>query len=161
MRQYNDKRAVARGRYTMAAVPFDQRDGFIWFNGEFVPWKDAKVHVLTHGCTMPAPSSRASAPMAARSSSSPSTPSGCSIRREMLGMKIPYSVAEIDDACRDAAEEQGFQDAYVRPIAWRGSEMMGVSAQNNRINVAIAIWQWPAISIRRRSSKGIRLDMAE
>ncbi|TIX41295.1 MAG: branched-chain amino acid aminotransferase, partial [Mesorhizobium sp.] len=75
--------------------------------------------------------------------------------------KIPYTVAELDDACRTLLKKQGFQDAYVRPIAWRGSEQMGVSAQNNRINCAIAIWQWPSYFDPAQKLKGIRLDLAE
>jgi branched-chain amino acid aminotransferase len=80
---------------------------------------------------------------------------------EMLDMKIPYTVGEIDEACRETLRRQGFKDAYVRPIAWRGSEMMGVSAQNTRINVAIAVWQWPSYFDPAHLEKGIRLDMAE
>ncbi len=64
----------------------------------------------------------------------------------ILGFEIPFSVAEINDACRELLKKQGFEDAYVRPIAWRGSESLGVSAQNNRIHLAIAIWQWPSYS---------------
>ncbi|TIT27341.1 MAG: branched-chain amino acid aminotransferase, partial [Mesorhizobium sp.] len=79
----------------------------------------------------------------------------------LLGFKIPYTVAELDDACRTLLKKQGFQDAYVRPIAWRGSEQMGVSAQNNRINCAIAIWQWPSYFDPAQKLKGIRLDLAE
>jgi branched-chain amino acid aminotransferase len=79
----------------------------------------------------------------------------------LLGFKIPYSVGEIDEACRTLLKKQGFQDAYVRPIAWRGSEQMGVSAQNNRINCAIAIWQWPSYFDPAQKLKGIRLDVAE
>jgi branched-chain amino acid aminotransferase len=79
----------------------------------------------------------------------------------ILGFKIPYSVAEIEDACRELLKKQGFLDAYVRPIAWRGSEMMGVSAQNNRINCAIAIWQWPSYFDPAQKLKGIRLDIAQ
>jgi branched-chain amino acid aminotransferase len=80
---------------------------------------------------------------------------------EILDMKIPYTVAEIDAACRETLKKQGFADAYVRPIAWRGSEMMGVAAQNTKINVAIAIWQWPAYFDPTQLEKGIRLDIAE
>ena len=80
---------------------------------------------------------------------------------EMLDMKIPFSVAEIDEACRQTLDRQGLADAYVRPIAWRGSEMMGVSAQNTRINVAIAIWQWPAYFDPSQLDKGIRLDISD
>ena len=79
----------------------------------------------------------------------------------ILGFKIPYSVQEIDDACVALLHKQGFTDAYVRPIAWRGSEMMGVSAQANKINLAIAIWQWPSYFDPEQRLKGIRLDLAE
>jgi branched-chain amino acid aminotransferase len=80
---------------------------------------------------------------------------------EMLDMKIPYTVAEIDAACRETLKRQGYTDAYVRPIAWRGSEMMGVAAQSARINAAIAVWQWPAYFDPRQLEKGIRLDVAK
>ena len=63
---------------------------------------------------------------------------------ELLGFKIPYSVAEIDAATAETLKRSGFTDAYVRPIAWRGSEQMGVSAQQSKIHLAIAVWQWPA-----------------
>ena len=76
-------------------------------------------------------------------------------------MAIPYTVEQIDEACRETLRRQGFSDAYVRPIAWRGSEMMGVSGQANRINVAIAIWQWPAYFDPAHLEKGIKLDIAE
>ena len=99
--------------------------------------------------------------MAARSSSSPSIPSGCTNRRACSASRFPIRVAEIDDACRTLLKKQGFADAYVRPIAWRGSEQMGVSAQNNRINCAIAIWQWPSYFDPAQKLKGIRLDIAE
>ena len=80
---------------------------------------------------------------------------------EVLGFEIPYSVEEIDAACKELLARQDLVDAYIRPFAWRGSEMMGVSAQNNRINVAIAAWQWPSYFNRDERAKGIRLDMAE
>ncbi|RVA26917.1 branched-chain amino acid aminotransferase, partial [Mesorhizobium sp. M7A.F.Ca.CA.004.11.2.1] len=79
----------------------------------------------------------------------------------LLGFNIPYTVAELNDASSTLLKKQGFQDAYVRPIAWRGSEQMGVSAQNNRINCAIAIWQWPSYFDPAQKLKGIRLDVAE
>ena len=79
----------------------------------------------------------------------------------MLDMKIPYTVAEIDNACRETLRRQGFVDAYVRPIAWRGSEMMGVSAQTNKLHLAIATWQWPSYFDPVQRLKGIRLDLAD
>ncbi|MFT6491011.1 MAG: branched-chain amino acid aminotransferase, partial [Parvibaculaceae bacterium] len=80
---------------------------------------------------------------------------------EILGFKIPYTVEEINAACIEAVEDAGLVDGYVRPIAWRGSEMMGVSAQNNRINVAIAAWEWPSYFDPEQRLKGIRMDIAE
>jgi branched-chain amino acid aminotransferase len=80
---------------------------------------------------------------------------------EILGFKAPYFVEELDVATVEFLARQGFSDAYVRPIAWRGSEMMGVSAQANRINVAIAIWQWGSYFNPTEKLKGIRLDIAE
>jgi len=79
----------------------------------------------------------------------------------LLGFDIPYSVETIDAACNELLAKQGFQDAYVRPIAWRGSEMMGVAAQSNTIHLAIAIWQWPSYFDPEQKLKGIRLDMAD
>jgi branched-chain amino acid aminotransferase len=145
----------------MASVPFDQLDGHIWFNGEFVPWKDAKIHVLTHGLHYASSVFEGERAYGGRIFKLTEHTERLIKSGEILGFDIPYSVAEIDDACIKLLEMQGFQDAYVRPIAWRGSEMMGVSAQANRINVAIAIWQWPSYFKPEEKLKGIRLDMAE
>jgi branched-chain amino acid aminotransferase len=145
----------------MASVPFDQLDGHIWFNGEFVAWKDAKVHVLTHGLHYASSVFEGERAYGGRIFKLTEHTERLHASAEILGFKIPYSVAEIDAACEDLLERQGFQDAYVRPIAWRGSEMMGVSAQANRINVAIAIWQWPSYFKPEERLKGIRLDIAE
>ena len=84
-----------------------------------------------------------------------------SARRSILDFEIPYSVAEIDAAKRLVLEKNGLTDAYVRPIAWRGSREMGVSAQNNTIHLAIATWEWPSYFDPAQRLKGIRLDLAE
>ncbi|MBP0618138.1 branched-chain amino acid aminotransferase [Jiella mangrovi] len=145
----------------MSAVPFDQRDGEIWFNGEFVAWKDAKIHVLTHGLhyassVFEGERAYGGEVFKLREHTERLIESG-----RILGFKVPYSADEIDAATNELLRRQGFADAYVRPVAWRGSEMMGVSAQNNRINVAIAIWQWPSYFDPEQKMKGIRLDLAE
>jgi branched-chain amino acid aminotransferase len=145
----------------MASVPFDQLDGHIWFNGEFVAWKDAKVHVLTHGLHYASSVFEGERAYGGRIFKLTEHTERLHHSAELLGFEIPYSVAEIDAACEELLEKQGFSDAYVRPIAWRGSEMMGVSAQANRINLAIAIWQWPSYFKPEERLKGIRLDMAE
>ncbi|WP_119269804.1 branched-chain amino acid aminotransferase [Taklimakanibacter deserti] len=145
----------------MSIVPFDQREGVIWMNGEFVPWKDAKVHVLSHGLHYGSGVFEGERAYGGEIFKLTEHTQRLFDSAEILDMKIPYTVAEIDAACRETLKRQGFSDAYVRPIAWRGSEMMGVAAQNTKINVAIAIWQWPAYFDPAQLEKGIRLDIAE
>jgi branched-chain amino acid aminotransferase len=145
----------------MSVVPFDQREGVIWFNGEFVPWKDAKVHVLTHGLHYASAVFEGERAYGGEIFKLTAHTERLFASAEMLDMKIPYTVAEIDAACRETLRRQGFADAYVRPIVWRGSEMMGVAAQSARINVAIAIWQWPAYFDPKLIDAGIKLDIAE
>jgi branched-chain amino acid aminotransferase len=145
----------------MSVVPFDQREGVIWFNGEFVPWKDAKVHVLTHGLHYASAVFEGERAYGGDIFKLTAHTERLFASAEMLDMKIPYTVAEIDAACRETLRRQGFTDAYVRPIAWRGSEMMGVAAQSARINVAIAVWQWPAYFDPKLIDAGIKLDIAE
>jgi len=144
----------------MADKPFDQLDGEIWLNGRFVPWADAKVHVLTHGLHYASSvfeGERAYGGVIFKLTEHTErlVESG-----RILGFEIPYTVAEIDAACNETLARQGFSDAYIRPVAWRGSEMMGVSAQHNRINLAIAVWDWPSYFDPAEKLKGIRLDMA-
>jgi branched-chain amino acid aminotransferase len=145
----------------MASVPFDQLDGYIWFNGAFVPWADAKIHVLTHGLHYASAVFEGERAYGGEIFKLTEHTERLHESARILGFRIPYTVAEIDEACKQLLVKQGLQDAYVRPIAWRGSEMMGVSAQNNRINVAIAIWEWPSYFNPEQRLKGIRLDIAE
>jgi branched-chain amino acid aminotransferase len=145
----------------MASVPFDQLDGHIWMNGEFVKWADAKVHVLTHGLHYASAVFEGERAYGGEIFKLTEHTERLHASANILGFTIPYSVEEIDNACRELLVKQGFTDAYVRPIAWRGSEMMGVSAQSNRINLAIAIWQWPSYFDPEQRLKGIRLDIAE
>ena len=145
----------------MASVPFDQLDGHIWMNGAFVNWADAKVHVLTHGLHYASAVFEGERAYGGEIFKLTEHTERLHESARLLGFEIPYSVAEIDDACRELLRKQGFADAYVRPIAWRGSEMMGVSAQSNRINCAIAIWQWPSYFDPAQKLRGIRLDIAE
>ncbi|MBX3570655.1 MAG: branched-chain amino acid aminotransferase [Rhizobiaceae bacterium] len=145
----------------MASVPFDQLDGYIWMNGEFVKWADAKIHVLTHGLHYASAVFEGERAYGGEIFKLTEHTERLHESARILGFTIPYSVAEIDDACRKLLKKQGFADAYVRPIAWRGSEQMGVAAQTNRINCAIAIWQWPSYFDPAQKLKGIRLDIAE
>lgn len=145
----------------MASVPFDKLDGHIWMNGEFIAWKDAKIHVLTHGLHYASAVFEGERAYGGEIFKLREHTERLHESARLLGFRIPYSVEEIDAACRELLAMQGFSDAYVRPIAWRGSEAMGVSAQNNRINLAIAIWQWPSYFDPEQRLKGIRLDIAE
>lgn len=145
----------------MAGIPFDQLGGYIWFNGEFVKWEDAKIHVLTHGLHYASSVFEGERAYEGSIFKLREHTERLFYSAETLGFEIPYSVQEIDDACNATLEKQNLTNAYVRPVAWRGSEMMGVSAQSNRINVAIAVWDWPSYFAPEEKLKGIRLDMSE
>ncbi len=144
----------------MAGVPFDNMTGKIWMNGELVNWEDAKLHVLSHGlhygsCVFEGERAYGGTIFKSRAHTERLHKSA-----GLLDFQIPYSIDEIEAAKRLVLEVNEFQDAYVRPVAWRGSEMMGVSAQNNRINLAVAAWQWPSYFDPEERLKGIRIDNA-
>lgn len=145
----------------MAGASYDEMSGHIWFNGEFVEWENAKVHVLTHGLHYASSVFEGERAYAGKIFKLNQHTERLFYSAEVLGFEIPYSAEEINQACIDTLEKQGLEDAYVRPVAWRGSEMMGVSAQNNTINVAIAVWEWPSYFAPEERIKGIRLDRAE
>lgn len=144
----------------MAGVSYDQMSGHIWLNGEFVEWENAKVHVLTHGLHYASSIFEGERAYGGKIFKLREHTERLFFSAKELGFEIPYSVEEIDQACIDTLEKQGLVDAYIRPVAWRGSEMMGVSAQNNKINVAIAVWEWPSYFAPEERIKGIRLDRA-
>ena len=145
----------------MAGVPFDQLDGQIWYNGEFVEWGDATMHVLTHGLHYASAVFEGERAYGGQIFELTKHTERLHKSAEYLGFEIPYSVQEIDDACNETLKRQGLTNAYIRPVAWRGSEMMGVSAQTNQINLAIAVWDWPSYFDPEEKMKGIRLDIAE
>jgi branched-chain amino acid aminotransferase len=145
----------------MAGVPYDQLGGYIWYNGEFVDWDDATLHVLTHGLHYASAVFEGERAYGGKIFKLEEHTDRLFYSAEVLGFKIPYSKDAINRACEEEIERQGLSDAYVRPVAWRGSEMMGVSAQHNRINVAIAAWEWPSYFDPAEKLKGIRLDIAE
>lgn len=145
----------------MSVLPFDQRDGFIWLNGAFVPWADAKLHVLSHGLHYGSGVFEGERIYNGRIFMLNEHTERLFLSAKMLGFEIPYSEDEINQACIDLAAKQGLTDGYVRPIAWRGSEMMGVSAQQSKINVAIAVWEWPSYFDPEERLKGIRLSISD
>ena len=142
-------------------ISFDAIEGVIWFDGKLVPWKEANVHLLTHGlhyasCVFEG--ERAYGGQVFKS-----TEHSERLRRsaEILDFEIPFSVAEIDAAKQLVIDANNLQDAYLRPIAWRGSEMMGVSAPNNTIHLAVAAWNWPSYFDPAEKLRGIRIDLAD
>ena len=142
-------------------IPFDDRDGKIWFDGKLVDWRDARVHVLTHGLhyassVFEGERSYGGAIYKAREHGERLFASA-----GMMGFTIPYSLEELERARYDVLEANGIADGYVRPIAWRGSEMMGVSALRNAIHVAIAAWDWPSYFSPDARMRGIRLAISD
>ena len=145
----------------MSTPSFDDRDGVIWFDGKFVNWRDAKVHVLTHAMHYASAVFEGERAYEGKVFRLTDHSQRLINSANILGFKIPYSLAEIDAATNEALKRSGFADAYVRPIAWRGSEQMGVSAQQSKIHLAIAVWQWPAYFSPEALKKGIRMTFAK
>ena len=124
----------------MEIPPFDNRDGFIWMNGKFIPWNDAKCHVITQGLHYASSVFEGERAYKGKIFKSKEHTKRLFKSAETVGIKIPYSQEEINQAKDDLISKMGYQDCYVRPIAWRGSRQMGLSTSNADINVAIAIW---------------------
>ncbi len=145
----------------MSGPSFDQRDGVIWYDGRMVPWADANLHVLSHGLHYASAVFEGERAYGGEIFKLDEHTRRLHESARLLDFEIPYSVEAINEACNAVLREQGYSDAYVRPIAWRGSEMMGVSAQHNKIHLAIAVWEWPSYFDPAERLKGIRLDIAE
>ncbi len=145
----------------MAAIPFDQRDGFIWLDGQMVPWADAKLHLLSHALHYGSAVFEGERLYDGEIFKLTEHSERLHKSAEILDFKVPYSVAEIDAACREVVAAHGLVNGYVRPIAWRGSEQMGVSAQNNSIHLAIAAWEWGSYFDPAARLKGIRMKFAK
>jgi branched-chain amino acid aminotransferase len=142
-------------------VTFDKLDGVIWYDGKIVPWTGAQLHVLSHGLHYGSCVFEGERAYGGEIFKGTEHSERLKRSAQILDFEIPYSVAEIDAAKRLVLEKNGQTDAYVRPVAWRGSEMMGVSAQTNTIHLAIAAWEWPSYFDPAERLKGIRLDLAE
>jgi len=144
----------------MSIIPFDDRDGQIWFNGKLVEWREAKVHVLTHGLHYASSVFEGERVYNGTVFKLTEHTERLHESARLMGFDIPYSVDEINAAHDVVLKANGIVDGYVRPIAWRGSEMMGVSAQNNRINLAIAAWEWPSYFSPEARMAGIKLALS-
>lgn len=145
----------------MDTSSFADRDGFIWLNGELVDWRDANVHVLTHGLHYASSVFEGERVYDGEIFKLTEHTERLIKSAEILGFDIGLSVEEINKACLDTIAANKIVDGYVRPIAWRGSEMMGVSAQENKINLAVAAWVWPSYFDPEARMKGIRLQLSD
>ena len=146
----------------MAGIPMDQRDGWIWFDGELVPWKDAKVHVLTHGlhyasCVFEGERAYGGEIFKSREHTERLIQFGQDARLHHSLLASTRSRT----AKRQVLEKNGLTDAYVRPVAWRGSETISVPARNNTVHLAIATWVWPSYFTMEERLKGIRLAVEQ
>jgi branched-chain amino acid aminotransferase len=141
-------------------IPFDQRDGSLWFDGKLVPWAEARIHVLTHGLHYASSVFEGERLYNGRIYKLEDHTARLFESARILGMQIPYSEEEISRATVEAARVQGFKDAYLRPVVFRGSEQMSVAAPKSRIHVAIAAWQWASYFDPTEKLKGIRLEIS-
>ena len=145
----------------MSILPFDDRDGVIWYNGKLVDWRDANFHVLSHAlhygsCVFEGQRAYGGNIFKLHEHSERLIYSG-----DVLGMDVPFTADELDAAADEVVKANGLVDAYVRPVAWRGSEMMGVATKGSKIHVAIAAWEWPSYFGEEAKKKGLRLEIAK
>ncbi len=144
----------------MTLVPFDDRDGLIWMDGAMVPWRDAKLHVLSHGLHYASGVFEGERCYSGHIFLLRAHTERLIASAAILGFDIPWTAEQIDAACIQVVAANGLTDAYVRPIAWRGSEQLSVSAQHTSVHLAIATWAWPNLFGEDRM-RGVRLGMAE
>ncbi len=145
----------------MSLIPFDDRDGHIWFDGRMIDWRDAKLHVLSHGLHYASSVFEGERVYSGRIFKSREHTERLHNSARILGFDIPYSVDEIEAAKLELVKKMGIVDGYVRPIAWRGSNMMGVSAQQAGVHMAIAIWEWPSYFDAEAKKHGIKLAISK
>jgi branched-chain amino acid aminotransferase len=142
-------------------IPFDDRDGFIWFDGKMLPWRDAKLHVLSHALHYASCVFEGERAYGGRIFKLTDHSQRLVDSATLLGMDMPYSVAEISAACEAVLKINNIVDGYVRPVAWRGSEQMGVAAQLTKTHLAVACWAWPSYFSPEARMKGLRLQIAD
>lgn len=145
----------------MAVLPFDDRDGVIWLDGRMAPWRESKIHVLTHGLHYGSCVFEGERVYNGQVFKLTEHSERLVYSAKVLGFNLPFTTAEIDEATRRVITANKIVDGYVRPVAWRGSEMMGVSAQHNTIRVAIATWEWPSYFDPAARTQGIKLKTSE
>ena len=144
----------------MESVPYDKRSGKIWFNGKTVEWKDANIHILNHGLHYASCVFEGERVYDGEIFKLEEHTDRLFYSAKRMGIKVPYSQSEINEACKKIVNVQKVQNGYVRPLIWRGSEMMAISAQKNKIHVAIATWEWGSYFDPKLKVEGIRLNIS-
>ena len=144
----------------MEPIPFDKRSGKIWFNGQPVNWPDVKIHVLSHGLHYASCVFEGERVYDGEIFKLEEHTARLFHSASRLGFKIPYSQESLNKSCRDIVTIQKVKNGYVRPVVWRGSEMMAISAQKTKIHVAIATWEWGSYFDPNLKLKGIKLDIS-
>ncbi len=145
----------------MEQIPFDKRTGKIWFNNELVDWSSAKVHVLNHGLHYASCVFEGERVYDGNIFKLSEHTERLFHSAKRMEIKIPYSQSEINQACNQIVSVQNIKNGYVRPVVWRGSEMMAISAQKNKTNVAIATWEWGSYFDPKLKLKGIKLNISK
>ena len=145
----------------MDLIPFDKRTGKIWYNGSLVSWTDAKLHVLSHGLHYASCVFEGERVYDGGIFKLNEHTKRLFYSAKKLGIKIPYSVNDINNACKEIVSIQKIQNGYVRPFVWRGSEMMAISAQKTKTHVAIATWEWGSYFDPKLKLQGIKLDISK
>ena len=144
----------------MENIPYDKRTGKIWYNSEMVNWTDAKVHLLNHGLHYASCVFEGERVYNGEIFKLEEHTQRLFHSAKRMGIKIPYSEKEINDACKEIILIQQVNDGYVRRIVWRGSEMMAISAQKNKIHVAVAAWEWGSYFDPKLKLNGIKLNIS-
>lgn len=144
----------------MSLIPFDDRDGYIWMNGEFIQWRDANLHVLSHALHYASAVFEGERAYDGEIFKLREHTDRLFKSAEILDFEIPYTADEIDAASKELLTKNDIKDGYLRPIAWRGSEQMGVSAQQSKVNVIIAAWEWPAYFSAEAKMAGLKMQFS-
>ena len=144
----------------MEIIPFDKRIGFILYNGEFVEWQNATTHVLNHGLHYGSCVFEGLRVYGEKIYKLEKHTDRLFFSAQRMGIDVPYSKDEINRAHEETIKKMNIKYGYVRPVIWRGSEMMAISAQKNKINVAVATWEWPSYFTKEDRLKGISLQTA-
>jgi branched-chain amino acid aminotransferase len=144
----------------MESIPYDKRSGKIWFNGQTVDWADANIHILNHGLHYASCVFEGERVYEGEIFKLEDHTERLFHSANRMGIKVPYSQAEINEACKNIVNIQNVQNGYVRPLIWRGSEMMAISAQKNKVHVAIATWEWGSYFDPKLKLNGIKLNIS-